>query len=162
MAQAPTQVHHHVYPHPHVPSTPSVSLPGTPVHSIQTVRRRIAGHHGPLTKILVANRGVRPSSSAVLCPCLCLRNLCLCLPLHPPTVLPTQRKRKMEHGKYKIVVWLHVYTIAISRKSRFAFSERHMNWRCIQWLYTHTKIDSLLIDKRYVSCCDEISFFSPN
>lgn len=39
------------------PGTPSVSLPGTPVHSIQTVRRRIAGHHGPLTKILVANRG---------------------------------------------------------------------------------------------------------
>ncbi|KAF8316749.1 pyruvate carboxylase [Clavulina sp. PMI_390] len=38
-------------------TTPSVSLPGTPIHSIQTVRRRIAGHHGPLTKILVANRG---------------------------------------------------------------------------------------------------------
>jgi pyruvate carboxylase len=49
--------------HAPAPGTPSVSLPGTPVHSIQTVRRRIAGHHGPLTKILVANRGVRPYSS---------------------------------------------------------------------------------------------------
>jgi pyruvate carboxylase len=37
-------------------TTPSV--PGTPVHSIQTVRRKVAGHHGPLTKVLVANRGV--------------------------------------------------------------------------------------------------------
>jgi hypothetical protein len=36
----------------------SVSAPGTPVHSIQTIRRKAAGHHGPLTKILVANRGV--------------------------------------------------------------------------------------------------------
>ncbi|EJD47999.1 pyruvate carboxylase [Auricularia subglabra TFB-10046 SS5] len=35
--------------------TPSV--PGTPVHSIQTIRRKAAGHGGPLTKILVANRG---------------------------------------------------------------------------------------------------------
>ena len=37
--------------------TPSV--PGTPVHSIQTMRRKQAGHSGHLTKILVANRGVR-------------------------------------------------------------------------------------------------------
>ncbi|KAG8835341.1 pyruvate carboxylase [Serendipita sp. 400] len=37
------------------PGTPSA--PGTPVHSIQTIRRKAAGHHGPLTKILVANRG---------------------------------------------------------------------------------------------------------
>lgn len=36
----------------------SPSLPGTPVHSIQTMRRKAAGHIGPLTKILVANRGV--------------------------------------------------------------------------------------------------------
>ena len=36
--------------------TPSV--PGTPVHSIQSMRRKAAGHSGPLTKILVANRGV--------------------------------------------------------------------------------------------------------
>lgn len=35
------------------------SAPGTPVHSIQTMRRKAAGHQGPLTKILVANRGVR-------------------------------------------------------------------------------------------------------
>ncbi|VDB88581.1 unnamed protein product [Peniophora sp. CBMAI 1063] len=35
--------------------TPSV--PGTPVHSIQTMRRKQAGHSGHLTKILVANRG---------------------------------------------------------------------------------------------------------
>lgn len=34
------------------------SIPGTPVHSIQTVRRAAAKHDGPLTKILVANRGV--------------------------------------------------------------------------------------------------------
>lgn len=34
------------------------SAPGTPVHSIQTMRRKAAGHGGPLTKILVANRGV--------------------------------------------------------------------------------------------------------
>ena len=34
------------------------SAPGTPVHSIQTMRRKSAGHGGPLTKILVANRGV--------------------------------------------------------------------------------------------------------
>ncbi|KAF5383530.1 hypothetical protein D9615_003694 [Tricholomella constricta] len=33
------------------------STPGTPVHSIQTMRRKAAGHGGPLTKILVANRG---------------------------------------------------------------------------------------------------------
>ncbi|KAF9523056.1 hypothetical protein CPB83DRAFT_863535 [Crepidotus variabilis] len=33
------------------------SIPGTPVHSIQTMRRKAAGHNGPLTKILVANRG---------------------------------------------------------------------------------------------------------
>ncbi|KAK2465629.1 hypothetical protein APHAL10511_002173 [Amanita phalloides] len=33
------------------------SAPGTPVHSIQTMRRKSAGHSGPLTKILVANRG---------------------------------------------------------------------------------------------------------
>ena len=38
------------------------SAPGTPVHSIQTMRRKSAGHSGPLTKILVANRGVRVSS----------------------------------------------------------------------------------------------------
>ncbi|KAG8812608.1 pyruvate carboxylase, partial [Serendipita sp. 399] len=37
------------------PGTPSA--PGTPVHSIQTIRRKAAGHHGPLTKLLVANRG---------------------------------------------------------------------------------------------------------
>ncbi|PVG03133.1 putative pyruvate carboxylase [Serendipita vermifera] len=37
------------------PGTPSA--PGTPVHSISTIRRKAAGHHGPLTKILVANRG---------------------------------------------------------------------------------------------------------
>lgn len=36
----------------------SPSAPGTPVHSIQTMRRKAAGHSGPLTKILVANRGV--------------------------------------------------------------------------------------------------------
>lgn len=36
----------------------SPSAPGTPVHSIQTMRRKSAGHSGPLTKILVANRGV--------------------------------------------------------------------------------------------------------
>ena len=30
------------------------------MHSIQTVRRKAAGHSGPLTKILVANRGVSP------------------------------------------------------------------------------------------------------
>ena len=48
------------------PGTPSVSLPGTPVHSIQTVRRRIAGHHGPLTKILVANRGVSRSAVSLI------------------------------------------------------------------------------------------------
>ena len=36
----------------------SPSAPGTPVHSIQTMRRKSAGHGGPLTKILVANRGV--------------------------------------------------------------------------------------------------------
>lgn len=35
------------------------STPGTPVHSIQSMRRKAAGHGGPLTKILVANRGVR-------------------------------------------------------------------------------------------------------
>lgn len=34
------------------------SAPGTPVHSIQSMRRKAAGHSGPLTKILVANRGV--------------------------------------------------------------------------------------------------------
>ncbi|KXN89374.1 Pyruvate carboxylase [Leucoagaricus sp. SymC.cos] len=36
-------------------TTPSVQ--GTPVHNIQTMRRKSAGHGGPLTKILVANRG---------------------------------------------------------------------------------------------------------
>lgn len=36
----------------------SPSAPGTPVHSIQTMRRKAAGHGGPLTKVLVANRGV--------------------------------------------------------------------------------------------------------
>jgi len=41
----------------------SPSAPGTPVHSIQTVRRKAAGHSGPLTKILVANRGVSPSGT---------------------------------------------------------------------------------------------------
>ncbi|KDQ61608.1 hypothetical protein JAAARDRAFT_31071 [Jaapia argillacea MUCL 33604] len=35
----------------------SPSAPGTPIHSIQTMRRKAAGHGGPLTKILVANRG---------------------------------------------------------------------------------------------------------
>lgn len=43
----------------------SPSAPGTPVHSIQTMRRKAAGHGGPLTKILVANRGVSPSSVIV-------------------------------------------------------------------------------------------------
>jgi len=33
------------------------SVPGTPIHTIQTMRRKGAGHHGPLTKLLVANRG---------------------------------------------------------------------------------------------------------
>ncbi|KAJ3745240.1 hypothetical protein EV360DRAFT_76515, partial [Lentinula raphanica] len=33
------------------------SIPGTPVHSIETMRRKAAGHSGPLTKILVANQG---------------------------------------------------------------------------------------------------------
>jgi pyruvate carboxylase len=48
--------------HPRFPLTPSGGSPSassTPVHSIQTLRRKSAGHHGPLTKILVANRGVR-------------------------------------------------------------------------------------------------------
>ncbi|KAF8329461.1 pyruvate carboxylase [Cantharellus anzutake] len=39
------------------PGPGSASIPSTPIHSIQTIRRRVAGHHGPLTKILVANRG---------------------------------------------------------------------------------------------------------
>lgn len=42
----------------------SPSAPGTPVHSIQTVRRKAAGHSGPLTKILVANRGVSPPTAS--------------------------------------------------------------------------------------------------
>ncbi|KAG8904341.1 pyruvate carboxylase [Tulasnella sp. 403] len=42
---------------PAQPGTPGASLPGTPVHSIHTMRRKAAGHSGPLTKILVANRG---------------------------------------------------------------------------------------------------------
>ncbi|KAG8693483.1 pyruvate carboxylase [Ceratobasidium sp. 395] len=33
------------------------SVPGTPIHTIQSMRRKGAGHHGPLTKLLVANRG---------------------------------------------------------------------------------------------------------
>lgn len=41
------------------------SAPGTPVHSIQTMRRKSAGHSGPLTKILVANRGVSPFPTRV-------------------------------------------------------------------------------------------------
>ncbi|KAF8513483.1 carbamoyl-phosphate synthase L chain, ATP binding domain-containing protein [Gautieria morchelliformis] len=46
--------------HPRFPLTPGAGSPSassTPVHSIQTIRRKAAGHHGPLTKILVANRG---------------------------------------------------------------------------------------------------------
>ncbi|KIJ32096.1 hypothetical protein M422DRAFT_214108 [Sphaerobolus stellatus SS14] len=46
--------------HPRFPLTPSGGTPSagsTPVHSINTIRRKDAGHHGPLTKILVANRG---------------------------------------------------------------------------------------------------------
>lgn len=39
------------------PATPGGSLPVTPIHSIHTMRRKAAGHSGPLTKILVANRG---------------------------------------------------------------------------------------------------------
>ncbi|KAG8916074.1 pyruvate carboxylase [Tulasnella sp. 417] len=39
------------------PGTPGGSLPVTPIHSIHTMRRKAAGHSGPLTKILVANRG---------------------------------------------------------------------------------------------------------
>ena len=42
------------------------SAPGTPVHSIQTMRRKSAGHGGPLTKILVANRGVSTSLSFIM------------------------------------------------------------------------------------------------
>lgn len=34
------------------------SVPGTPIHTIHSMRRKGAGHHGPLTKLLVANRGV--------------------------------------------------------------------------------------------------------
>ncbi|CEL61825.1 pyruvate carboxylase subunit A [Rhizoctonia solani AG-1 IB] len=33
------------------------SIPGTPIHTIHSMRRKGAGHHGPLTKLLVANRG---------------------------------------------------------------------------------------------------------
>ena len=44
----------------------SPSAPGTPVHSIQTMRRKAAGHAGPLTKILVANRGVSTISPSVM------------------------------------------------------------------------------------------------
>lgn len=47
----------------------SPSAPGTPVHSIQTMRRKAAGHGGPLTKILVANRGVGFSTSALVVLC---------------------------------------------------------------------------------------------
>lgn len=46
--------------------TPGPSLPGTPVHSINTMRRKASGHSGPLTKILVANRGVSCSSYLLL------------------------------------------------------------------------------------------------
>ena len=42
------------------------SGPGTPVHSIQTMRRKAAGHSGPLTKILVANRGVRAAYTRIV------------------------------------------------------------------------------------------------
>lgn len=55
MAEAPS-LHPPRLAHTFV-ATPSA--PGTPVHSIQTMRRKSAGHSGPLTKILVANRGVR-------------------------------------------------------------------------------------------------------
>lgn len=41
----------------------SPSAPSTPVHNIQTMRRKAAGHSGPLTKILVANRGVSRRST---------------------------------------------------------------------------------------------------
>ncbi|KAG8989637.1 pyruvate carboxylase [Tulasnella sp. JGI-2019a] len=40
-------------PAPSVTASPGV----TPIHSINTMRRKSAGHSGPLTKILVANRG---------------------------------------------------------------------------------------------------------
>jgi pyruvate carboxylase len=43
----------------------SPSAPSTPVHNIQTMRRRAAGHSGPLTKILVANRGVGSPAHSV-------------------------------------------------------------------------------------------------
>ncbi|KAF8169919.1 hypothetical protein K438DRAFT_1983055 [Mycena galopus ATCC 62051] len=43
------------------------SAPGTPVHSIQSMRRKGAGHSGPLPKILVANRG------EIAIPCLQIR-----------------------------------------------------------------------------------------
>lgn len=36
----------------------SPSVPSTPVYSIQTMRGKGAGRSGPLTKLLVANRGV--------------------------------------------------------------------------------------------------------
>ena len=58
--------------HGQSPGPGSASLPSTPVHSIQTIRRRVAGHHGPLTKILVANRGVRGSPALALPLCLLL------------------------------------------------------------------------------------------
>ena len=53
------------------------SAPGTPVHSIQTMRRKAAGHSGPLTKILVANRGVC-AAFLVLFVSICTLGLMVC------------------------------------------------------------------------------------
>ena len=75
------------------------SAPGTPVHSIQTMRRKAAGHSGPLTKILVANRGVRLVLVVFISPLIvravCVGNRHPCIP-HGP-------RARNAHGRYLLL-----------------------------------------------------------
>jgi hypothetical protein len=101
------------------------SAPGTPVHSIQTIRRKSAGHSGPLTKILVANRGV----SIISIPDLIISPISNII----GSCIHTHR----------------AYTHC--RKSPSVFSVLPMNWQCTQSRFTPLRIACLPIVKRSVT-----------
>lgn len=95
------------------------SAPGTPVHSIQTMRRKSAGHSGPLPKILVANRGVSPFFSSLM--------------------LVTLTSRR----------WMCSLSLIFHRKLLSVSFVLHTSLRCIQLPFTPSRIVSQLIVRRY-------------
>ena len=108
------------------------SIPGTPVHSIQTVRRAAAKHDGPLTKILVANRGV----SMHILPVLRLRH---------SQLMPVASPHRLSEMNGHLTSPLNH-----PRKLLFEYSELLMNLLCTPLLSIRMRTGWAHTGRRYV------------